>query len=387
MEYDNMSFLNRVDYHKILWGIAALLIVGGCVGAVSCILSDMAQSRQFSPSEAHDSALSDILARQTEGVIPHETQPPITEGDSSAVSGEETTLAESVPDETEPVTEVSTTDAETEPPEPAVHTDAQIGGIFDLLSRLENDYTGTLLEPTEDAGSGYLDRIVFLGDSTTYGLKRYGLLNGGARTRQVWTPASGTLTLAYVKAAKIVYPESGTEITIEEAVKAKKPDILVITLGVNGVSFMKEEHFKSVYTDLVQTIQEASPDTKIILQSMFPVAASYAKQNSINNTKIMTANNWVAQVAQSCGVRYANSVSVLLEDDGFMSEAHQNGDGLHPNKDGYALVLDYLRTHAYPEDAPDVPVPEETDAPESEYTGETEALPGSENETTMEPEG
>ena len=37
----------------------------------------------------------------------------------------------------------------------------------------------TVLGETEDAGSEYIDKLVFIGDSTTYGLKAYGMLSGG----------------------------------------------------------------------------------------------------------------------------------------------------------------------------------------------------------------
>ena len=46
----------------------------------------------------------------------------------------------------------------------------------------------TVLGQTEDMGQDYIDRFVFLGDSTTYGLAYYDVLPH----TQVWTPASGT---------------------------------------------------------------------------------------------------------------------------------------------------------------------------------------------------
>jgi len=203
------------------------------------------------------------------------------------------------------------------------------------------------LHETEDAGQEYIDKIIFLGDSTTYGLRHYGMLSGGEDTLQVWTPASGTLTLSYQSVATIVYPDDGSEITIKEAVERKKPEIMVITLGVNGVSFMDEASFKREYTDLVETIKSVSPGTKIILQSIFPVAASYEYLSSINNEKILEANRWVLDVAQATGVKYLNTISVLLGEDGWLPEDYHNGDGIHLNPDSFTLVLNYIRTHAY----------------------------------------
>lgn len=207
----------------------------------------------------------------------------------------------------------------------------------------------TRLGVTEDAGRDYLDSIVFLGDSTTYGIAYY--YDRGysdlAPSKNVWTPASGTLTLSNYAIATIVYPETGEELTIVDAVTRAKPEYMVITLGVNGVSFMDEEWFITDYTALVQSIQAASPDTKIILNSIYPVAASYKYQSDINNDKINAANGWIERVAESTGVRFLYSFEAVVGGDGYLPESSQNGDGLHLTGEAFTTVMDYIRTHAY----------------------------------------
>lgn len=206
----------------------------------------------------------------------------------------------------------------------------------------------TVLGETEDAGSEYIDKLVFIGDSTTYGLKAYGMLSGGKDTLQVWTPSSGTLALFNQSWATIVYPETGEEIPITEAVERRQPEYLVLTIGVNGVSMMDEEQFKADYTDLVQRIQKVSPDTKIICNSIYPVQASYeAKDNGINNTVIERANGWIKQIAEETGTRYLDSASVLKGEDGCLNPDYGNGDGIHLGPAGFERVLNYIRTHAY----------------------------------------
>jgi hypothetical protein len=204
-----------------------------------------------------------------------------------------------------------------------------------------------VLAQTSDFGQEYIDKMVFLGDSTTYGMKYYAVLKDGKSTDQVWTPSSGTLTLSYQSFATIVYPEDGSEITIRQAVERKKPEYLVITLGVNGVSFMEEDYFKSEYSSLVTDVQSISPETKIILQSIFPVATNYESLKSINNNNISAANGWIQSIAESCGVRYLDTASVLRGDDGWLKQEYQNGDGLHLNETGFNQVLNYIRTHGY----------------------------------------
>ena len=208
--------------------------------------------------------------------------------------------------------------------------------------------TPVRLAETADAGHGYLDRFVFLGDSTTYGIGYY--YDRGytdlCPPNQVWTPASGTLTLSNYKIATVVYPETGEEIPIEEAVARAKPEYLMITLGVNGVSFMDEEWFIQDYTALVELIRQASPDTKIILNSIYPVAASYQHQNDINNEKIRAANGWIERIAEDTGVRFLNSFESLVGEDGYLSEESQT-DGIHLTGEAFGKVMKYIRTHEY----------------------------------------
>ena len=207
--------------------------------------------------------------------------------------------------------------------------------------------SAALLGETEDAGQAYIDRLTFLGDSTTNGLKEYGVLSGGTATTQVWTPASGTLTLYLWNAASIVYPETGAEMTIADAVETKKPEYLVITLGVNGVAELEEDAFKIYYTDIINCVKEASTSTRIICNSIYPVENDYEHIDQISNEKINTANGWILDVAEATGTRYADSCSVLKAADGSLREELGNGDGLHLNADGYNAVLEYLRTHAW----------------------------------------
>ncbi len=297
------------------------------------------------------------LPEETETACIIDTENIATETEKNSVSEEsediiisehttETEYAQSI-DESEITTdELIITEKETTEKETNTADTNVIDAILKSINGLDELYPDTVLKKTEDMGEDYIKRIIFLGDSTTYAMKRYGVLENGTKTNQVWTPASGTLTLSNATFSTIVYPDDGSEITIAEAVLRKKPEILVITLGVNGVSFMKEDYFKSSYKALIEEILISSPDTKIILQSIFPIAASYSKKKSINNTKISKANEWIACIADELELKFANTASVLIGSDGYLPEEYQNGDGLHLNKISLSLELEYLRTHA-----------------------------------------
>lgn len=279
-----------------------------------------------------------ITSDSTEAMSAPETTAPDTTAPETAP---ETTAPETAPETTAPVTTAPETTVPSEPVE------APVGNTPEEIAAYLAEYPDTVLGVTEDAGQEYIDKLTFLGDSTTYGLIHYEMLKDGKNTKQVWTPASGTLTLSQASFATIVYPETGEEITIVDAVTRSQPEYLVITLGVNGVSFMDEDYFKSEYKKLVESVQTASPDTKIICQSIFPVARSYELLDSINNDKIDAANKWICEVAADCGVKYLDTNSVLRDSEGWLPEEYHNGDGMHLATNSFTLELNNLRTHAW----------------------------------------
>lgn len=228
---------------------------------------------------------------------------------------------------------------------PDTETDAQ---DTETDAPAEPEQVFTVLTESEDMGDDYIGKIIFVGDSTTYGLKAYKMLADGKNTKQVWTSSSASLSLNEILTKVIVYPETGKEMTIADAATAAKPEYMIITLGLEGVTFLSEDDFKAQYTSLVEKIKEVSPDTKLMLQSIFPVAASYTEENKLNNPLIDKANEWVKAVAEATGVRYLDTQSVLKDDRGALISKYDNGgNGINLNDAGFTAVLDYIRTHGY----------------------------------------
>lgn len=287
-----------------------------------------------------------------------DTTAQVTDTETDAASETDTEVTESDTEaapasSTQPVTETETQPATTEPPETEpikLTEDNSEVPRYTGLEGIEKEFPGTVLTETSDLGDEYLKHIVFLGDSLTYGLKVYGLLDGGRDTKQVWVPSNGTLLLSNVADAKIFYPDTGTEITVREAVSLKKPEILVISLGINGISFLGEKDFTAQLSNLIAEVKKQSPETTVILQSMFPVAASYQLQKSINNNKICRGNYWMAKAACDNGAYFLNTAEVLVGSDGYLPEDMQSGDGLHLSISAYKIVLEYIRTHGVPQE-------------------------------------
>ena len=203
------------------------------------------------------------------------------------------------------------------------------------------------LTETEDAGREYLDKIVFLGECTTYGIGYY-YRHGYPElcpSTQVWTPKEGYMYLAKHATTKINYVETGEQLSIPECARRARPEILIITLGLNGFAAFTEDSYKEACSSLVASIREASPNTEIILNTIYPVADSYEYQSLINNEKIGVFNGWIESLAEALGCRFLNGFEALAVD-GKLPENLQNGDGLHLAGEAYVKVMQYIRTHA-----------------------------------------
>lgn len=216
-----------------------------------------------------------------------------------------------------------------------------------------SDTADVVLAETADMGQAYQDSIMFVGDSTTAHLRSRGVLSGGTATTQVWVPSDNTLLLDLnITAKKIVYPKTGEQMTIAEAAAKEKPAYMILTIGLNGVtSFVSNKNlYQNCYGKLIDAIREASPDTRIMLQSIFPVAASqdtFSVDAATLNGYIDTVNSYVRELAQTKEVRYLDTASVLKDASGNLPESYQNGDGIHLTAEGYRVILNYIRTHGY----------------------------------------
>ena len=215
-----------------------------------------------------------------------------------------------------------------------------------------------VLEETSDFGQDYIDKIIFLGESTTYGLQRYGVLSGGTNTKQIWTGAttkngkvisSGTLSLSpHIDQTKIFYPDTESAISISDAVKKSSPQYLIITLGLNnGASYYSENEFKNCYRILLDSILAVNSETRIILQSLFPVSKNCGIK-AYYPERIQTCNKWIYDIAEEYNLKYLNTYEALANEQGYLKDEYDNGgDGIHLNATGLVAVIDYIRYHGY----------------------------------------
>ena len=180
--------------------------------------------------------------------------------------------------------------------------------------------------------------MYFVGDSTTYHF-----FKGGIDRSHLLVPESLTLKLS---SDILTLTVGNTGLTIPEAIKEANAEIVIITVGVNGADSFTEAKYKSYYKKLLNAIMELSPDTEIILQSVFPVTKDYSDLDvGITNEGIDQLNEWVKEIAFDLGLRYLDTQSILKNADGAQIDSYNEEDGVHMNATAYTKILEYIRTH------------------------------------------
>ncbi len=201
------------------------------------------------------------------------------------------------------------------------------------------------LPSSQDTGLEYLFNLTFLCDNSFSAVNSFGANFGSTASSQVWLPAGGSLAAANASSTTIIYPQDGTEKTPSDAASIYEPSRLVIYLGSDQLSGTTSETFTAGYTALVQSIQSASPNTKIVCCSIGSVSASYAGSDGLSPELISQANEWIRQVCATTGVYYADLASILNDGDGYLIAEYASADGKSISAAGINKVMEYFRMH------------------------------------------
>ena len=186
----------------------------------------------------------------------------------------------------------------------------------------------------------FIDELIFLGDSTTAHMQQ----RAAVRPEQVLTTKERWLNLdPRITHARIIAPDTGEEQPIAEVVARLKPAYLVITLGVDyGVYYYRDrpETFRFYYEKLLSQLEAASPDTGLVLQSIFPVSRDC---KAITNEMIQRANTTVAEIARDRGLVFVDQTPVLCDGEGYLRPEYcASADGIHLTAKAYEAILSHL---------------------------------------------
>ena len=191
-----------------------------------------------------------------------------------------------------------------------------------------------------------VDRMTFFGDSTTAHLA----LRGGIPAERVWSGVNSTVLFETVNAVKCVHlQKENRDLSLAEAVALKKPRILVITVGVSGgAGRLSRESFVSIYRELLLSVRKASPETKILVQSLLPLSDKSVKHyKRWTKEAVVQANGWVRELCAEMRIPYVDTHAKLIDPNtGYLKTEYQNDEYMHLTSAAYTVILENLRVRA-----------------------------------------
>jgi hypothetical protein len=215
--------------------------------------------------------------------------------------------------------------------------------MLTVSAQAESREPFVLPKTKEDA----LEGVFFFGESTTAHLARVGgVLDTDAYRDKVLRDESGTRYLDMRIFSSPVFYE-GEKICFAEAVERGQPRVLILSFGLNGLPRWSRdpEAFLRNYRALIDGIFARSPNTKIILQSVYPVGENdcFSAPVSKLNAQIQALNAHIASLSQEYeNVVYINTAALLSDASGALLSGYDIGDGIHLTNEAYRIILRFL---------------------------------------------
>lgn len=189
-----------------------------------------------------------------------------------------------------------------------------------------------------------LENVFFFGDSTTAHL----VLRGGIPQERVWSGVGNTVLFESVNRTKCVHlHRENRDLSLADAVALKKPPVLIITVGVSGgAGILSREAFTGIYRELLLSVQKASPQTRILVQSILPLSDRSVKYyKRLTKDAVVQSNLWIRALCMEMRIPYINTHDLLIDPlSGYLKKEYQNDEYMHLTGDAYQVILGHIRT-------------------------------------------
>lgn len=204
---------------------------------------------------------------------------------------------------------------------------------------LEGYFEGTILKEnpvTEE----YMSNIIYAGDS----IALYYTINK-INKKAVWHQISINPLTAQTCSVYVNSNENNVYDSFVQLFNEKKPEVVIMTLGTNGVSAMDKDHFIEQYKVFLKSILKESPNTRLIVQSIPPVPIERDLEGkTLNNDKINKFNYYIAEMCKELDLEFLFSANSMKDEQGGCKKGYCTTD-LHPTKDGNDALYKYAMNH------------------------------------------
>lgn len=210
----------------------------------------------------------------------------------------------------------------------------------------ENDAykVATLVPKTIAVDDSYFEDALFIGDSILKGFKTFvapypdnviAELNAGLD--QIFLNKD----IYYINPTEQTTLWKGIEEVLPEAEK------IYLLIGANVIPGYENDKSIYYYEDLVIKLKEKFPDKVIYACAITPITSQLSTERAPDFTaaKIEDFNNRLFTLCQEQGIYFLETDENLKSSSGYLMPDYDAGDGMHLNKNGHTILLDYFKTH------------------------------------------
>lgn len=176
----------------------------------------------------------------------------------------------------------------------------------------------------------YQRKVVFAGDSICEGIAYEGgfpTMHLDAKKKVVAYRGLNTVTF---HTKRIFKGRTGLQKLI-----AENPYRVYMMLGMNEIHYRLASQMISEYKDMIEAIQQADPNTDIVLCAVSPVTrAEKARHPGMKQIPIF--NRRLKKLAKKMGLKYLDYTDFLKDSGGFLKAGYATGDGYHWKPPAYA---------------------------------------------------
>lgn len=198
--------------------------------------------------------------------------------------------------------------------------------------------SSTLVNPVpagEKKGMEHYDTSIFIGSKVLAGLSDYGYVESENML------LSDSIKLSNFNT--VILSENNVQNTISDSVINKQAENLYIMIGLYETATITDDSFEQL-EKCIETIYESNPDINIYLMSVLPITAE-AEASVANNADIDSYNSMLLKFADKVQVHYLDANTMFKGNDGKLSAASAEINGVRLKKEAYEKLSEYILTH------------------------------------------
>ncbi|MCM1290316.1 MAG: GDSL-type esterase/lipase family protein [Prevotella sp.] len=132
-----------------------------------------------------------------------------------------------------------------------------------------------------------------------------------------------------------------------EQVTSGHPQKIFLLIGINDVSHkLGAKAILAKYEQLVKEIRTQTPDTKLYIQSIFPINNDFKRYKNLigQEQTVLEINRQLPELAKKYNAEYLDLWPVLSDQNGKLKKDFTN-DGLHLTGNGYMQWVDAIKDY------------------------------------------